>query len=214
MRTVRPGIAAGKPPPPFLPPQPPPLLHTTPQNSKLTPTPSLFLLLAGIFTKFAASLVAIPSAVLGGMTTFLFTAVAVSGLAIVAKGVPFTRRNRFVLTAGLALGYGATLVPDYFEHVFAGVAEDDKALRGFLDAIALVMETGFAVTALVTVVLNLVLPVEMEEAEEVGVVGEGGSVVGGGGGVGRGRFVDEVVTEDKGSASGHDSGEFKEGKSA
>jgi len=28
----------------------------------------------GIFAKFAAALVAIPSAVLGGMTTFLFTA--------------------------------------------------------------------------------------------------------------------------------------------
>ncbi|AEO68101.1 2a543470-f27f-411d-9e13-0c372e7fbfff [Thermothielavioides terrestris] len=129
----------------------------------------LFLLLAGIFTKLAAALVAIPSAVLGGMTTFLFTAVAVSGMAIVARGVPFTRRSRFVLTAGLALGYGATLVPTYFDRVFAAVGDDNRALRGFLDAISLVMETGFAVTAAVCVVLNLSLPAELEDGDMGGV---------------------------------------------
>jgi xanthine/uracil permease len=113
--------------------------------------------------------VAIPSAVLGGMTTFLFTAVAVSGMAIVARGVPFTRRSRFVLTAGLALGYGATLVPTYFDRVFAAVGDDNRALRGFLDAISLVMETGFAVTAAVCVVLNLSLPAELEDGDMGGV---------------------------------------------
>jgi xanthine/uracil permease len=118
----------------------------------------------GIFTKFAASLVAIPSPVLGGMTTFLFTSVAVSGMAIIARGcVPFTRRARFILTAGLALGYGATLVPTYFDHVFTYGGEN-RALQGFLDAIALIMETGFAVTAFVTAVLNLTLPVELDDA--------------------------------------------------
>jgi uric acid-xanthine permease len=69
----------------------------------LTETHSFFLLVAGIFAKFAAAIVAIPAAVLGGMTTFLFASVAVSGLAIVTK-VPMNRRNRFILTAALALG--------------------------------------------------------------------------------------------------------------
>lgn len=70
-----------------------------------------WLIVMGIFAKFAAALVAIPSAVLGGMTTFLFSAVAVSGIRIIST-TPFTRRNRFILTAGLAIGYGATLVPE------------------------------------------------------------------------------------------------------
>jgi uracil-xanthine permease len=121
----------------------------------------LFLLLAGIFAKFAAALVAIPAPVLGGMTTFLFCAVAVSGIAIISK-VPFNRRNRFILTAALSLGYGATLVPTYFSKVFT-YSGDDKALQGFLDAIELIMETGFAVTAMVAVILNLTLPAELEE---------------------------------------------------
>jgi xanthine/uracil permease len=64
----------------------------------------------GVFSKFAAALVAIPSAVLGGMTTFLFASVATSGLRIIST-VPFTRRNRFILAAAFAPGFGATLVP-------------------------------------------------------------------------------------------------------
>jgi uracil-xanthine permease len=69
-----------------------------------------WLVIMGIFAKFAAALVAIPSAVLGGMTTFLFSAVTVSGIRIIST-TPFTRRNRFILTAGFTLGFGATMVP-------------------------------------------------------------------------------------------------------
>ena len=72
----------------------------------------LWLLIMGIFSKFAAALVAIPSPVLGGMTTFLFSAVAVSGIRIIST-CPFTRRNRFILTAAMSIGFGATLVPEY-----------------------------------------------------------------------------------------------------
>ncbi|KAK0649115.1 permease family-domain-containing protein [Cercophora newfieldiana] len=125
----------------------------------------LFLVIMGVFAKFAAALVSIPSAVIGGMTTFLFCAVAVSGIAIITRGVPFNRRNRFILTAALALGYGATMVPNYFEHVFT-YAGDNKGLRGFLDAINLIMETGFVLTALVATILNLTLPYELEDTIE------------------------------------------------
>lgn len=75
-----------------------------------------FLIIAGIFAKFAAALVSIPGAVLGGMTTFLFCAVAVSGIRIIST-VPFTRRNRFILTTALAVGYGATLVPTWVRNI-------------------------------------------------------------------------------------------------
>ncbi|KAF4986513.1 hypothetical protein FDECE_15907 [Fusarium decemcellulare] len=123
---------------------------------------AMFLVIMGIFAKFAASLVSIPSAVLGGMTTFLFSAVAVSGMAIITRGVPFTRRNRFILTAGFALGYGATLVPTYFDNVFT-YKGDNRSLQGFLDAIVLIMETGFAIAAVVCMILNLTLPEELED---------------------------------------------------
>jgi len=70
----------------------------------------MWLIIMGVFSKFAAAIVAIPNSVLGGMTTFLFSAVAVSGIRIIST-VPFTRRTRFILTAALAVGLGATLVP-------------------------------------------------------------------------------------------------------
>jgi NCS2 family nucleobase:cation symporter-2 len=122
-----------------------------------------WLLVMGIFAKFAAALVAIPSAVLGGMTTFLFSAVAVSGIRIIST-TPFTRRNRFILTTGFALGFGATLVPEWFAHVFT-YEGPNRSLLGFYNAIELVMETGFAVTAFVNLLLNLILPEEIEDEE-------------------------------------------------
>jgi uric acid-xanthine permease len=123
-----------------------------------------FLIVMGVFSKFAAALVAIPDSVLGGMTTFLFSAVAISGIRIIST-VPFTRRTRFILTASMSLGFGATLVPTWFSYVFT-YSGDNHSLQGFFDAIVLVMETGFAVNALVAIILNLILP-EEDEAEEV-----------------------------------------------
>jgi xanthine/uracil permease len=126
-----------------------------------------FLIVMGIFSKFSASLVAIPASVLGGMTTFLFASVAVSGLRIATTNV-FTRRTRFILTASLALGVGAILVPNWFSYVFT-YSGDNKALQGFFDAIVLVLESGFAVTAFISIVLNLLLPAEdiAERAESL-----------------------------------------------
>ncbi|CAA9961705.1 hypothetical protein PTMSG1_05082 [Pyrenophora teres f. maculata] len=122
-----------------------------------------WLIIMGIFAKFAAALVAIPSAVLGGMTTFLFSAVTVSGIRIIST-MPFTRRSRFILTAGFTLGFGATMVPDWFAHVFT-YDGPNTALLGFYNAIVLILETGFAVVAFVNIVLNLVLPEEIEDEE-------------------------------------------------
>ena len=120
-----------------------------------------FLVVAGVFSKFAAALVSIPASVLGGMTTFLFSAVAVSGVRIIST-VPFTRRNRFILTAAMSVGLGATLVPTWFSYVFT-YQGDNHALEGFFNAIELVMETGFAVTAFLALILNLILPEEIED---------------------------------------------------
>ncbi|KAK8440202.1 hypothetical protein ACI3LY_003682 [Candidozyma auris] len=127
-----------------------------------------FLLIMGIFSKFAGAIVSIPKAVLGGMTTFLFTSVAVSGMKIICS-TEFTRRDRFLLTASLLPGFGATLVPDWFSYVFT-YSGPNKALQGFFDAIVLVMETGFALTGFIGVILNLALPQIADEVEELNEV--------------------------------------------
>ncbi|KAK3068596.1 hypothetical protein LTR53_013722 [Teratosphaeriaceae sp. CCFEE 6253] len=122
-----------------------------------------WLLIMGIFAKFAAALVSIPSSVLGGMTTFLFSAVAVSGIRIIST-INFDRRARFILTASLAIGLGATLLPDWFAYVFT-YQGDNRGLLGFFNAIELVLGTGFAVTAFLALILNLILPAEIEDDE-------------------------------------------------
>ncbi|KAG9764274.1 Xanthine/uracil permease, partial [Aureobasidium melanogenum] len=132
-------------------------------NRKAGYAACFWLLIMGIFSKFAAALVAIPSAVLGGMTTFLFASVATSGLRIIST-VPFNRRNRFILAAAFAPGFGATLVPTWFSYVFT-YHGSNQALEGFFNAIVLVMEQGFAVAAFVALILNLILPEEMEDEE-------------------------------------------------
>lgn len=127
-----------------------------------------FLLIMGIFSKFAAAIVSIPKAVLGGMTSFLFTSVAVSGMKIICSS-EFSRRDRFLLTASLLPGFGATLVPDWFSYVFTYKGLN-KSLQGFFDAIVLVMETGFALTGVIGVILNLILPQIPDEVEELNEV--------------------------------------------
>lgn len=119
-----------------------------------------FLIVMGVFAKFAAALVAIPKPVLGGMTTFLFTSVAVSGMAIVAK-TPFSRRDRFILTVSLMFGFGSILIPTWFSYVFT-YDGDNTSLKGFLDAIVLVVETSYAICGIIGVFLNLFLPQEAD----------------------------------------------------
>jgi uric acid-xanthine permease len=123
----------------------------------------LFLFIMGVFSKFAAVFVAIPSAVLGGMTTFLFTAVAVSGIRILAT-CEFSRRNRFIMTCALSIGVGAILVPNWFSYFFT-YSGPNKALAGFLDAITLLMEAGYALAGVISLILHLILPEESEKAE-------------------------------------------------
>lgn len=126
---------------------------------------AFFMIVMGVFAKFAAAIVSIPKAVLGGMTSFLFCSVAISGMRIIAT-TDFTRRDRFLLAALILPGLGSILVPNWFDHVFT-YKGDNHALQGFFDAIILVMETGFAVTGFLGVILNALLPQVLDEIEEI-----------------------------------------------
>lgn len=83
---------------------------------------------------------AVPNPVLGGVTTFLFASVAVSGVRVLAYN-RFTRRDRFVLAAALSFGLGDILVSDFLTYLFAGVRTNNKGLQGFLDSITIVLST-------------------------------------------------------------------------
>lgn len=126
---------------------------------------AFFLIVMGIFSKFSAAILSIPKAILGGMTTFLFTSVAVSGLKIISEA-EFTRRDRFVLSGSLLFGFGSLLVPNWFSFAFT-YKGDNSSLQGFYDAIVLVLETSFAITGFMGVILNLLIPQVHDEVEEI-----------------------------------------------
>ncbi|KDN47160.1 Xanthine/uracil permease [Tilletiaria anomala UBC 951] len=124
-----------------------------------------WLILLGILGKFSGAILAIPNSVLGGVTTFLFASVVVSGLKIIST-VKFTRRNRFILAASLSFGFGVLLVSDFFEYLFS-YSGPNKALEGFLTSITIVLSTPFLISAVVSMVLNFLLPYDVEDLVEV-----------------------------------------------
>lgn len=121
-----------------------------------------FLILFGILGKISGAILAIPNPILGGVTTFLFSTVAVAGLAIMAK-VRYTRRNRFILGLSLALGLGNLLVTDWASYFLPTTG--NRALEGFYQSVEIIIETPFLISAIVGVIANVILPYEAEDME-------------------------------------------------
>ncbi|KAL4076444.1 permease family-domain-containing protein [Scleroderma yunnanense] len=119
-----------------------------------------FLILFGILGKISGVFLAIPNPVLGGVTTFLFASVVVSGIRVLSY-VHYTRRDRFILAAAMSFGFGNLLVPDIFTFLFQGVKNPNSGLQGFFNSITIILSTPFLSAGLVAVILNLILPQEI-----------------------------------------------------
>ncbi|KAF8963237.1 permease family-domain-containing protein [Flammula alnicola] len=121
-----------------------------------------FLILFGILGKISGAFLAIPNPVLGGVTTFLFASVAVSGLRVLSFA-RYTRRDRFVLGAALSFGVADLLVPNIFTHLFDRVKNPNSGLQGLFNSITIVLSTPFLAAGILAVILNLTLPQEEED---------------------------------------------------
>ncbi|KAI9356736.1 purine permease, partial [Zopfochytrium polystomum] len=115
-----------------------------------------WLIVMGVFAKFAAVFIAIPDAVLGGMTTFLFASVATSGIRVLAF-LKWTRRDRIIIAGALCFGVGNYVVPNWFSYFFT-YSGDNAALRGLMDSVVLIVGSGYVAASIIAIVLNLVLP--------------------------------------------------------
>ncbi|WVW84414.1 hypothetical protein I302_106448 [Kwoniella bestiolae CBS 10118] len=144
---------------------------------------AVILFLMGVIGKFGAIFVAAPSSVIGGFTTFLFGAVATSGLRVLAYA-KWTRRDRFIATVGVALGLASLTVPSWFSYLFT-YKGTSAGKKGLIQAVVLVVEEPYLISALVMCVLNITLPDEEPEAgssstiEEKKEWNEPGSLAGG-----------------------------------
>lgn len=101
---------------------------------------------------------------LGGVTTFLFASVTVSGIRVLSY-INFTRRDRFILAAALSFGIGDLLVPTIFTHLFDRVKNPSGGLEGLFDSITIVLSTPFLMSGIVAVILNLIIPQEVSESQ-------------------------------------------------
>ncbi|GFZ49835.1 Purine permease [Saitozyma sp. JCM 24511] len=127
---------------------------------------AVILFLMGIIGKFGAIFVAAPSSTIGGFTTFLFGAVAVSGVRVLAYA-KWTRRDRFIATTCFALGLASLCVPNWFSYIFT-YKGSNAGLNGLIQAVILIVEEPYLIAALVGVALNATLPDEPEDEKPEG----------------------------------------------
>ena len=106
----------------------------------------------------------IPNPVLGGVTTFLFASVVAAGIKVISY-IKFTRKDRFVLAAAGALGFGNMLVPTWATYLFAGVKSPSPGLEGFFNSIVIILSTPYLIAGLVASILNLIIPDDAPEHE-------------------------------------------------
>lgn len=121
---------------------------------------AIWLIFYGVIGKVGGIFGATPDAIIGGMTTFLFANVAVSGLSILSP-LKWTVRNRFIVAISIGLGVGVIIEPKAFSAFLPTTT--NSVLNGLRQAAVIVLETGYSLGAIMAVFLNFVLPEEGEE---------------------------------------------------
>jgi len=109
---------------------------------------AMIMILAGIFPIFGTLLATLPDAVLGGCTIMMFGTIVISGLQMISK-CGFSQRNITIAALSLSTGIGFTQVPEIF-HIFPQLVQNIFA------------ENCVAVVFVVAIILNLLLPKNME----------------------------------------------------
>lgn len=103
------------------------------------------------------------------MQTFLYATIAVAGLRVLAL-IPWTRRNRFILSAALGIGLMDIITPTWFSSILTYRGKNVH-LSGFEQGVNLLVETPYVIGAVVAVVLNLIIPSEKRDVP-LGMTGQ------------------------------------------
>jgi len=108
---------------------------------------AVFLIICGFIPMVGAIIRTVPINVLGGGVIIMFGMVAAAGASMLAD-VNWTRRNMVIFALALGIGFGLQLVPE-------GVQHAPKWL-------AILLTSGLLPAAFIAIVLNLVLPEELD----------------------------------------------------
>lgn len=109
---------------------------------------AIIMILAGFCPIFGSLLATLPAAVLGGCTLMMFGNIVISGLQMIS-GCGYSQRNITIAALSLSIGIGFTQVPEIFS-IFPQIIEN------------VFSENCVAVVFIVAIVLNLILPKNME----------------------------------------------------
>lgn len=112
-------------------------------------TGAVVMILAGLFPSLGVLLASLPEPVLGGCTLMMFGSIVVSGVQMIAA-CGYTQRNVTIASLALSIGIGFTQVPAIFK-IFPDLIKNVFA------------ENCVAVVFIVAIVLNLILPDNMDE---------------------------------------------------
>jgi xanthine permease len=114
-------------------------------------TGAIIMILAGIFPIFGALLATLPDAVLGGCTIMMFGTIVISGIQMMGR-CGYSQRNVTIAALSLSIGIGFTQVPELFS-LFPAIIQNVFA------------QNCVAVVFVVAVILNLILPKNMDAAD-------------------------------------------------
>jgi NCS2 family nucleobase:cation symporter-2 len=106
------------------------------------------MILAGLFPPVGVFFASLPDAVLGGCTIMMFGSIVISGVQMLTR-CGFTQRNIIIASLSIAIGVGFTQVPELFA-IFPTLIREVFA------------NNCVAVTFVIAILLNLVLPRDME----------------------------------------------------
>ncbi|TIA79390.1 hypothetical protein E3P94_03274 [Wallemia ichthyophaga] len=125
-----------------------------------------YLILFGVLGKISGVFISIPKPVLGGVTSFLFANVLVSGVRILSR-ISWQRRDRIILATAWTFAFGVLLVPEWSAHFFRGVdTNGNEALEGWLETIETVVSTPSILGCLIAMSMNLIMPEDVDEESE------------------------------------------------
>lgn len=114
---------------------------------------SVFLIAAGLIPKFGAMLSTLPQSVIGGASIIIFSQITLTGIGILTSE-PITDRSKVIIGLSLVFGLGLTQVPDAM-----------VALPAFLAT--LFGESAIVIACLVALVLNIIIPAEESNSQEL-----------------------------------------------
>ena len=111
-------------------------------------TGAFVMILAGLVPVVGKLFATLPEAVLGGCTIMMFGTIVVSGIQMITR-CGFNQRNTIIVALSLSVGIGFTQVPEIFS-IFPQMVQQVFA------------NNCVAIVFVVAVILNLVLPKDME----------------------------------------------------